>query len=314
MKKKALMFGMFVVCILLMGCSVNEQKRNRIINAVDDILEDEDASNEESISNELDKVFVNYKISEDEWGDDKELANYFENVISDLYQKEEYEKLCSLLSVMRKNSYENEQCDEIENCLKNDILGLLNKADCEQLLELLDIMENSDYKSETIQDTIKEYFSSSQINFAERVNFAKKMKYLIYYSADILNKEIIENYIAENEETIYTQNGKGGYYDEWSNRNEKKVDEFEVDTYSYEYFGDFAIETWVDEYLDEYYQIKHKTRHYLYFRGWKLSDADLIDKIHYAAPYLFCEYDNEIQIYELDSNETSLLPYTVEIE
>lgn len=124
-----------------------------------------------------------------------------------------------------------------------------------------------------------------------------------------INGESIEDYIAQHSEEFYTEKGENGYYDTSSNhKSELKRDiqsNGDIISVSYQYFGDFAIETKEREYVNSYYEIETITTHTLYFKQWKLNNIDKIGDFQYAPPYLFSTYDNKLTVFELAEDKNS---------
>lgn len=130
-----------------------------------------------------------------------------------------------------------------------------------------------------------------------------------YQEIFTIDGESIEDYIANHSEEFYTEKGMNGYYD--NSKNHKKELKREIQSngdiisISYQYFGDFAIETKEREYVNSYYEIKTITTHDLYFKQWKLENIDQINDFQYAPPYLFSIYDDKLTVFELKDNKNS---------
>ena len=77
------------------------------------------------------------------------------------------------------------------------------------------------------------------------------------------------------------------------------------------YIGDFAVIETEIEYLNSYYEIKHKNEHTMYFRDTKLAIDGDIDIFKYAPPYLFSIAKSKTEIFEVDNNSYAPVLYTV---
>ena len=116
------------------------------------------------------------------------------------------------------------------------------------------------------------------------------------------NLEDVENYLRQNPtEQLYFRDGEGGYYDDHrqTNLNRKILENGDILSSSWQYFGDFAVASFDKEYLDDYYEIHNKQYKELYFRGSELDGIKTISQFAYSEPYLFSLDSGTIQIFDL---------------
>ena len=158
---------------------------------------------------------------------------------------------------------------------------------------------------------------TSEMSLTEKLDFLEELPSGIE-TPDIINAEDVNSYINNNGIEIQTTSGSGGYYDYPQNqrfraRNRKIMPNGDIwtDT-AIRYIGDFAVIETDVEYLNSYYEIKHKNIHAMYFRGTELDIEGNIDVFKYAPPYLFSITESKTDIFEVDNTQHAYVIYSVE--
>lgn len=163
-------------------------------------------------------------------------------------------------------------------------------------------------------DEVSEY--TAGMTLTEKLDFAENLPGELELP-DVITAADVNSYIEKNGIEIQMSSGSGGYYDSPGNqrfharkREIMRSGDIYTDT-AIRYIGDFAVIETEIEYLNSYYEIKHKNEHTMYFRDTKLAIDGDIDIFKYAPPYLFSITKSKTEIFEVDNNSYAPVLYTV---
>ncbi|MBE6006966.1 MAG: hypothetical protein E7238_07420 [Sarcina sp.] len=152
-------------------------------------------------------------------------------------------------------------------------------------------------------------------DFISKMDLWKEMLQHGYDKPVFITKEDIDVFTSSHSEPIYTENGKGGYYDDRSHRT-LKYEKDKITTYkgeagfltinSIEYFGDFAMRAGEHTYVDSSDYYKYKTNPYF---ACKFKDSYLDTNLEefmrykefvYSPPYLFMATENTVDVFDMN--------------
>ena len=213
--------------------------------------------------------------------------------------------------------------DGINRVRNNHMENLTKQMTVMDKLELWEKIDDSNYKINDWKDMIPlstqdfaEY--TSGMSLTEKLDLIEGLPFGLEPPPDIISAEDINSYIDKNGVEIQTVSGAGGYYDSpqnqrfrWRNREIMYNGDIWTDT-AVRYIGDFAVIETDVEYLNKYYEIKHKYVHTMYFRDTELGIEGDIDVFKYAPPYLFSITKSKTDIFKVDNVGFASVVYSVE--
>ena len=232
--------------------------------------------------------------------------------IIQLIENESFEKLISLDYYGPVNGIKKVESGQIKELTAQ--MTLMDKVELwKKLHDSWSFMEWGDMIPFTA-DEVLEY--TSGMTLTEKLDFAQNLPDELELP-DVITAADVNSYIEKNGIEIQTSSGSGGYYDSPGNqrfharkREIMRSGDIYTDT-AIRYIGDFAVIETEIEYLNSYYEIKHKNEHTMYFRDTKLAIDGDIDIFKYAPPYLFSIAKSKTEIYEVDNNSYAPVLYTV---
>lgn len=240
-----------------------EELKNSIINTFDEYRNNEIFYFEvASRFKELDKTFVYNSKYEDE----------FYALLLQEIKKMDFSEICDVIDIIDNNLISIHTTDIID-----DILNKFEASDIKTLSELdFGNLDEAGIKNPTLKSRLQERVNDSNLTVLEKLELGRRFddRYYCYYSPEIIiSKDELKRCVEEYGEPIYSEQGKGGYYDGRKDSFEK-TSVLEYDYIKKRYFGDFYIEEKSEEYLDKYYQRKQRITLTLYFRNQELKGVD----------------------------------------
>lgn len=197
----------------------------------------------------------------------------FHTLLFDEIRNLDFEKMCIAIKEVDKNLF-NIKEDEIID----DVINKFNGTDVKSLDTLpFYSLEEIGICNSNLMTLLQEKINDTNLTVAEKLELGVELRgfdRLDYYTSRVSIKIYdLKSYIEENGEAIYTEKGKGGYYDGKQDRF-VKTSKLEYDYTKTSYFGDFCVQEISEEYLDEYYQRRQRVTLKMYFRGIFLQDVN----------------------------------------
>lgn len=207
---------------------------------------------------------------------------------------------------------------KLHECIKKEYKNAEDKDKFYNNVDsLLTFLEEHSYKDSEFRNKMYKIFINDESNIVEKLDLYKKFNNTSFYKKEMITKQDIDDYIKSSAQETINEKGKGGYYDEPSNKTLKSqgkhYEGWHTKSSSVGYSGDFAYEYIYDEYVDNtYYEIHHNDHYEIYYKGTKLNTTinKIPKKSYYAAPYLFIELDNKIYILKVDGETYGTILYT----
>lgn len=349
MKRNLLIITLVLsMMICLTGCMNGEQKKT--IDELTVFMESKDNNARMKLQDDL-KTHTEME----KWADNNEFKTEVFELIKQNFSLEENDNKCALLleelgdhdyqSYALRSEYQellNEKGKDLESKLsvyeiaqssgwygKELELELTGKdikqydSSTKSVEEIMDLNDrigiiNRHFKIDIEQSNID--VSIKNADFIEKVDLWKKVCGKGYHIPCFITKEDIDEFTSSHSEPIYTEKGKGGFYDVASNQT-LKYKKDDITTYKGEagfltisnikYFGDFAMASGSHTYVDSNDYYKNKTIPYFrtYFRNSSL-DVELEDfqnykEFVYSTPYLFAASKDKIDVFDIDSEFAS---------
>lgn len=294
---------------VLSDCSSNNEVAEEFIQIIKELKEENKTEGIEELLHTFEKQeYKNPQVAEC-------VAELFwdnKDAIMQLIKDDSYDGLLSLDYYGPVSGIKKVDSDQIKGLIEH--MTLLDKIEFwKQIKDSLHINAWKDMIPFTAEE-VSEYTSGMTLD--EKLDFAKELPRELELP-DLITAEDVNSYIEKNGLEIQTSSGSGGYYDNPRNqnfhaRNRKIMSNGDIYTdTAIHYLGDFAVIETEIEYLNSYYEIKHKNAHTMYFRDTVIAIDGDVDIFKYAPPYLFSITKSKTEIFDVDNNGSASVLYTV---